>query len=108
MISGNDNRPVCRFAVSAEGNEDVWHLYVVQVEGRDHVLAALHDAEIGAGVHYPVPIHLTGAYASLGCGAGSFPVAEAAADRILSLPLHPHITAAQQERVVDALATVLR
>jgi dTDP-4-amino-4,6-dideoxygalactose transaminase len=84
-------------------NEDVWHLYVVRVPDRDRVLAALHEAGIGAGVHYPVPLHLTGAYRHLGLGRGAFPVAEAAADRILSLPMHPHLTAAQQEEVVEVL-----
>lgn len=90
------------------GNEDVWHLYVVRVDERDRVLADLHAAGIGAGIHYPYPVHLTKAYADLGLGRGSFPVAETAADRILSLPLYPHITAEQQERVVEALASALR
>lgn len=90
--------------VSAAGNEDVWHLYVVQVDERDRVLRELNEAGIGAGIHYPTPVHLTGAYADLGLRAGAFPVAEAAAARILSLPMFPHLTAAQQERVVDVLA----
>ena len=90
--------------VSAAGNEDVWHLYVVQVDERDRVLRELNAAGIGAGIHYPTPVHLTGAYADLGLRAGAFPVAEAAAGRILSLPMFPHLTAAQQERVVDVLA----
>ena len=87
----------------AEGNEDVWHLYVVQVEERDRVLAELNEAGIGAGIHYPDPVHLTPAFEHLGYGAGSFPVAEQAAGRILSLPLYPHITEEQQQRVVQAL-----
>ncbi|MFC8302338.1 DegT/DnrJ/EryC1/StrS family aminotransferase [Specibacter sp. NPDC057265] len=89
---------------SLPGNEDVWHLYVVQLEDRDQVLAQLQAAGIGAGIHYPTPVHLTKAFAYLGKGAGDFPVAEAAAGRILSLPIFPHITAEQQERVVLALA----
>lgn len=93
---------------SAEGNSDVWHLYVVQVDDRDRVLAELHEAGIGAGIHYPVPVHLTGAYADLGTGPGSCPVAEAAAGRILSLPIYPHLTAEQQEQVVAALAKAVR
>ncbi len=92
---------------SAAGNDDVWHLYVVQVEERDRVLAALHEAGVGAGIHYPTPVHLTGAYASLGLGRGAFPVAERAADRILSLPMYPHLTAEQQETVVGALARAI-
>ena len=52
-----------------------------------------------------MPVHLTPAYAALGQSTGSFPVAEAAAEQILSLPIFPHLTESQQERVVDALAT---
>lgn len=92
---------------SLEENEDVWHLYVVQVDDRDRVLAALNAAGIGAGIHYPHPLHLTGAYDYLGLARGAFPVAEAASERILSLPIYPHISASQQERVATALIEVL-
>ena len=92
---------------TAEGNVDVWHLYVVQVDERDRVLAELNGAGIGAGIHYPVPVHLTGAYADLGMRRGACPVAEAAADRILSLPLYPHLTREQQDRVVEVLAAAV-
>lgn len=85
------------------GNEDVWHLYVVRVRERDRVLARLHELGVGAGVHYPTPVHLTGAYAHLGKGPGTCPVAEEAAGEILSLPMHPHLTHDQQERVAEAL-----
>ena len=88
---------------AAPGNEDVWHLYVVRVAERDRVLAELERGGIGAGIHYPTPVHLTGAYADLGLGAGSFPVAERAAGGILSLPMFPHITEAQQQYVADRL-----
>ncbi len=93
---------------SAEGNVDVWHLYVVRVAERDAVLRRLNESGIGAGIHYPTPLHLTRAYAHLGSARGSFPVAEQAADEILSLPLYPHITKAQQAQVVDALRVALR
>ncbi len=83
--------------------ESVWHLYVVRVRNRDAVLAALHEAGIGAGVHYLLPIHLQPAFAYLGYSRGDFPVAEAAAEEILSLPLFPGITTAQQLRVCEAL-----
>lgn len=89
--------------VVAEGNEPVWHLYVVRVPDRDRVLAELHAAGIGAGVHYPVPIHLTGAFADLGLGRGSFPVAERLSSEVLSLPMFPGLRPDQQERVVSAL-----
>jgi dTDP-4-amino-4,6-dideoxygalactose transaminase len=92
--------------VTLAGNEHVWHLYVVRVPGgrRDEVLARLNDAGIGAGIHYPAPVHLTPAFAHLGYGEGDFPHAEAAAAEILSLPLYPQITPRQQEAVVTALA----
>ena len=90
----------------AEG-QHVWHLYVVRVADRDRVLAELSRAGIGAGVHYPYPVHLTGAYRHLGLGPGTAPVAEAAAREILSLPMHPHLTEAMQDRVVDVLATAV-
>ena len=88
---------------SAPGNVDVWHLYVVRVAERDRVLAELNAAGVGAGIHYPYPLHLTAAYAFLGQQAGSFPVAERAATEILSLPLFPHLTPDQQRHVVDVL-----
>jgi len=87
-------------------NEHVWHLYVVRVPNRDSVLARLQAAGIGAAIHYPVPIHRSGAFASLGHGPGSFPVAEATAEQILTLPLYPGITPEQQSRVVEVLGQV--
>jgi len=85
------------------GNEPVWHLYVVRVPRRDEVLAKLRAAGIQAAVHYPTPIHLQGAFRSLGHRRGDFPVAEAAAGAVLSLPIYPGITPAQQERVAEVL-----
>ncbi|MDQ6837266.1 MAG: DegT/DnrJ/EryC1/StrS family aminotransferase [Actinomycetota bacterium] len=93
---------------SAPGNVHVWHLYVVQVPHRDRVLAHMNAHGIGAGIHYLAPIHLHGAFRFLGYGPGDFPVSEAAADRILSLPIYPGISAAQQERVVGILVDALR
>jgi dTDP-4-amino-4,6-dideoxygalactose transaminase len=89
------------------GNVHVWHLYVVRVDDRDRVLAALNAAGIGAGIHYPVPVHLQGAYRDLGHVAGDFPAAETAAARILSLPIYPGITTEQQERVVAELQAAI-
>ncbi|MBS2536121.1 DegT/DnrJ/EryC1/StrS family aminotransferase [Catenulispora sp. NF23] len=85
------------------GNEHVWHLYTVQVAARDAVLAELEAEGIGAGIHYPVPLHHTGAFAT----DASFPHAEHIAAHTLSLPLHPHLMREQQETVVAALARAL-
>lgn len=94
--------PGVRLPAAAAGNRHVWHLYVVRVADRDAVLARLHAAGIGAGIHYPTPVHLTGAFGALG-EPGDFPVAERAATEILSLPLFPGITREQQERVAGEL-----
>ena len=92
---------------TAPGNEHVWHLYAIRVPRRDHVLRYLHDEGIHAGIHYPVPVHLQPAFRSLGYGPGDFPVAEAAAGQLLSLPLYPQITPEQQARVAVAVRRAL-
>ena len=99
--------PGVRRPTVAPGNVHIWHLYVVRVPRRDAVLAALNAAGIGAGIHYPLPMHLQGALHRLGYGPGDFPITEEAAATVLSLPLFPHITPAQQERVADALRQAL-
>ena len=86
----------------------MWHLYVVRVPSRDEVLRAVQEDGVGAGVHYPVPVHLTPAMADLGHGPGDLPVSERAAGEILSLPIFPGITAEQQERVVASLLGAVR
>jgi len=89
------------------GNTHVFHLYVIQVEHRDEVLAGLHEAGVGAGIHYPVPVHLQGAYAWLGHAEGDFPNAERLAARCLSLPLFPELKEEQIAVVVNALRAKL-
>jgi dTDP-4-amino-4,6-dideoxygalactose transaminase len=103
-----DDLPGLSLPDVAEGNEHVWHLFVVEVEDRDAVLGRLAERGVGAGIHYPVPVHLLPAFAAWGHRPGDFPRAEAASARILSLPLFPGITEAQQERVADALRDALR
>jgi dTDP-4-amino-4,6-dideoxygalactose transaminase len=97
------NLPGVTLPETLPGNEHVWHLYVIRVPRRDETLKKLNAAGIGAGIHYPIPIHLQGAFRHLGQGPGAFPVAEKAAGEILSLPLYPQITPQQQERVADEL-----
>lgn len=100
--------PDVTLPVEVAGNEHVWHLYVVRVPHRDAVLATLNSRGIGAGIHYPAPVHQLPAFAHLGYPAGSFPVAEGLAGEILSLPIFPGITAEQQQRVADELITALK
>jgi len=91
------------------GARSVHHLMVVKVLQRDRVLADLHDMGIGAGVHYPTPVHRQPAWSRLGLDAGDLPHAEALAGSVLSLPLWSQMSSAQVERCVSALAeTVAR
>src|ERR1700740_1228884 len=85
----------------------IFHLYVVRVEDREGLQKHLAQANIGTGIHYPVPLHLQKAYQSLGYKQGDFPVTEKAAAEIESLPMFPHITAEQQSRVVEAMKDFL-
>ena len=84
--------------------EHVYHLYVIEVDDRDAVKASLNKAGIGAGVHYPLPLHLQPAYGYLGYKVGEFPCAEAAANRVLSPPMYPELTGTQIEQVVAAIS----
>lgn len=85
----------------AEGSEAVWHLYVVRTSRRDDLQRFLAAAGVGTQVHYPVPPHLTPAYASAGWKRGQFPLAERFANEVLSLPIGPHHSAEQVEYVCD-------
>lgn len=96
-----------KLPVEAPGRRHVWHLYVVRHPERDRLRAALERDGIQTGLHYPIPVHLQQAYASLGYERGAFPVAESVADECLSLPIFPEITEAQQQAVADALRRAL-
>jgi dTDP-4-amino-4,6-dideoxygalactose transaminase len=102
-LSGLDVvRPVAR-----AGIEHVWHLYVVRVADRDAVRDRLNDLGIDTGIHYPVPLHFQPAYAHLGYAAGSFPVTEAYADQIVSLPMYPELPGEAITRVAEALGEAI-
>ncbi len=89
--------------VEAEGSRAVYHLYVIRVAGRAGLQQHLTAANIGTGIHYPVPLHLQNAYARLGYTAGDFPVAEQCAAEIVSLPMFPGLTYEKQKRVAEAV-----
>jgi dTDP-4-amino-4,6-dideoxygalactose transaminase len=86
----------------------VYHLYVVRVPDREGLMRRMAEAGIGTGIHYPVPLHLQKAYASLGYRAGAFPVAEQVARQIVSLPMYPQLTVEQQNRVVEGVRSPIR
>lgn len=84
-------------------SRSVHHLFVIRSGDRDGLQARLAEAGIATQIHYPKPLHLQKAYAGLGYQQGDFPIAEQAAAEVLSLPMYPHLTPAQQERVVEEI-----
>lgn len=116
LAAGNERRRECasryrNLLGAAEGgillpfepswSKAVFHLYVVQVQNREKLQKRLGEAGIGTGIHYPVPLHLQNAYKDLGYREGDFPVTEKAASLILSLPMFPGLTYAQQDRIAQ-------
>ncbi len=89
--------------IQAPGRRHVYHLYVVRSDSRDALLAHLKASGVDGGVHYPVPLHLQPAYASLGMHPGDLPQTERAAAAVLSLPLYPELTEDRQAVVIDAV-----
>jgi dTDP-4-amino-4,6-dideoxygalactose transaminase len=82
----------------------VFHLFVVRCSQRDELKRFLQTKGIQTGIHYPVPLHLTGAYQALGApGRGSMPVTETLAGEILSLPMYAELSDEQIAYVIDAL-----
>jgi dTDP-4-amino-4,6-dideoxygalactose transaminase len=86
-----------------EGSEPVWHIYAIRTADPDDLAGFLRERGIGTGRHYPEPVHLSPAYAWLGYERGRFPVAEALAAELLSLPMFPGMT----EWQVDAVAAAI-
>jgi dTDP-4-amino-4,6-dideoxygalactose transaminase len=93
--------------VTAPGAEPVCHLYVIQVDNRDACVMYLREHGVMAQVHYPSVVHLQPCYQDLGYHVGDMPVAEAARDKILSLPIYPKITETQVDQIVGILTDFL-
>jgi dTDP-4-amino-4,6-dideoxygalactose transaminase len=74
-----------------EGDRHVFHQYTVRAGDRNALQQRLQEAGIGSAIHYPIPIHRQPIMQKLGLGEGSFPVAEAAAEHVLSIPVHPQL-----------------
>jgi dTDP-4-amino-4,6-dideoxygalactose transaminase len=81
----------------------VWHVFQVRTRQRETLSAFLAERDVPTAVHYPCPVHLQPFYRDLGHARGDFPAAEAFADETLSLPMHPHVTRTQVDRVAEAL-----
>ena len=86
----------------------VYHIYPVLVENRDAVLKQLHDDGIGAGVHYPVPLHEQPAYAHLNIAPEALPVSHRVGRTELSLPIYPELNFEQAEYVAECLKKAVK
>ena len=107
MRRGLAGTPGVILPVEADYGRHIYHVYAVRVSQRDTVLKQLGERGIGAGIHYPVPMHLQNAYANIGYKRGDFPVSEACGDSFLSLPMYPELTDAQIDTVVTELKACL-
>lgn len=86
----------------------VWHLFVVRTSRRDQLRSYLADRGVATQIHYPIPPHLSGAYANQGWKRGDFPLAERYADEVLSLPIGPHHSDSQIHYVIEQTRAFFR
>lgn len=86
-----------------EGAGHVYHQFVIRCKERQALIEYLKERGIDTIIHYPIPPHLSKAYAYLGHHKGDYPITEAYADEVLSIPMYNGLTAAEQERVTNAL-----
>ena len=90
------------------GNFHVYNQFTVRVPRRDELRAFLKEKGVGTEVYYPLPMHLQNCYRELGHQKGSFPLSEQAAEEVMSIPIYPELTEAQQGYVVDTIAEFYR
>jgi dTDP-4-amino-4,6-dideoxygalactose transaminase len=86
-----------------EGATHIWHQFVVRSEMRDELIRYLDEKNIGTIIHYPIPPHLSEAYAYLGIKKGALPITEKYAETVLSIPLYNGMTEEEQSYVIAAL-----
>jgi dTDP-4-amino-4,6-dideoxygalactose transaminase len=87
--------------IEVKGAKHVYYMYEIRVQQRDSMMEYLKQQGIECGIHYPLPLHLQPAYASLGFRKGQFPVSEQLAQEIISIPIYPELTNEQRQYVVD-------
>lgn len=102
LLRGSDVHP----PTASPESRHVYHLYTIRSADRDALQKRLATEGVPTAVHYPLPLHLLPAYADPRYPSGSFPVAEACAQTVLSLPVHPFLTTAQIDRIAATLLTL--
>jgi len=85
----------------------VYHIYAIRVKNRDAFMDALGKKDIATGIHYPVPLHLTGAYSALGYKMGDFPIAEKSAAEFVSLPMFAELSKEQIRYVCEEIKRII-
>ena len=97
------NNPLITKPAIREGAEHVYHQYVIRCEKREALIRHLKEQGIDTIIHYPIPPHLSEAYAYLDIPKGSLPITEHYADTVLSIPMYNGLTKEEQARVIAAL-----
>ncbi|MGR9080358.1 DegT/DnrJ/EryC1/StrS family aminotransferase [Rhizobium leguminosarum] len=100
LLGGSAN---LRTPVEITDRRHVYHVYSIRSRDRDQLQRVLTAEGIQSGLHYPIPVHLQKAHADLGYKAGDFPISEAAAREVLSLPIYPEMPAWHVDQVAAAL-----
>jgi len=85
------------------GGVSVWAQYTIEAPNRDGLAAALREQGIPTAVYYPIPIHKQGVYSGYPTAPGGLPVTEAKAGAVISLPMHPYLTPADQDFIIGAI-----
>ncbi|MCX6760262.1 MAG: DegT/DnrJ/EryC1/StrS family aminotransferase [Candidatus Nealsonbacteria bacterium] len=88
--------------------KSVYYFYVIRVKNRNRIIKELKKAGISSGIHYPIPLHIQPAYKYLGYKKGDFPIAEKAANEILSIPVYPELTDFQIKFIADLIKKRLK
>lgn len=107
-LDGCSGTPDLQLPYAPESVDPAWHVFVIQHPRRDQLQSHLSRNGIGTLIHYPLPPHLSEAYRELGLKAGTFPISEDMARRVLSLPFGPHIPPEQVQAVIDAVKSFSR
>lgn len=100
---GGIKNPLVMLPSVAERAESVWHLFVVRVQQRDDFRKYLAEQGVESEIHYPIPVHLSEAYSSMGYRTGDFPIAEEYAKTVVSLPLMDNMTDMEIEKVIEVV-----
>ncbi|MBR1691831.1 MAG: DegT/DnrJ/EryC1/StrS family aminotransferase [Lachnospiraceae bacterium] len=95
--------PYFELPLMREGATHIWHQFVIRSRYRQQLIEYLDKLEIGTIIHYPIPPHLSEAYAYLGYQKGAFGITERYADQVLSIPMYNGMTDQEQDYVIEAL-----